>query len=235
MIASSLFHFTKNSETIINIISGSKFRASYNIEDVSDFYLKEKYVAIPMVCFCDIPLKFISEHPMVYGDYGIGLKKGWGIAKGINPILYRTESQINKYLEAILSATQSTTTNAAGTFSLTVVQDNVLRLSNFTKKYKTEGIINYFDREWRFVPAISEMVFMKAKSKKERAKINSNYFDRSPDYIPFRLSDIRYIIAPSKRQVKNLIAAIQLLKMSNTQKYQLCQLIVDLKSIKKDF
>lgn len=133
MIASSLFHFTKNFETLTKIISGSKFRASYNIEDVSDFYPNERYVAIPMVCFCDIPLKFISEHPMVYGDYGIGLKKEWGIGKGINPILYRASSQINSYYEEIIKATQySPSSSNIVTFSQTVIKDNILRLSNYS-------------------------------------------------------------------------------------------------------
>jgi len=220
---------------VTKIISGSKFRASYNIEDVSDFYPKEKYVAIPMVCFCDIPLKFISEHPMVYGNYGIGLKKEWGIGKGINPILYRTDSQINRYLEEIITATQYSPASSTGTFSQTVIKDNILRLSNYSKKYAADNIVNYLDREWRFVPSVAEMPFLKTRSQKERDKINNNYFKRDPDYISFGLNDIKYIIVPTKKEVKSLIESIQTLKMNDKDKFHLCQLIIDLNSIKKDF
>ncbi len=54
MIASSLFHFTNNLETIVKILFSRKFRASYNIEDVSDFHSTKKYIAIP-VCYCWSP------------------------------------------------------------------------------------------------------------------------------------------------------------------------------------
>lgn len=235
MIASSLFHFTKFQPTLIQIISSGKLRASYNLEDVSDFYPKEKYAAIPMVCFCDIPLKFISEHPMVYGKYGIGLKKNWGQRNGINPILYRTDSAINKYLQEIINATKTIPASNTGTFSKTVINDNVIRLTNFSKKYQQNKTINYLDREWRYVPKTAEIPFIQSHSKKEISSINSKYFNNSPDYLSFELTDIKHIIVPTKTEVIKLIASIQKLKMTNEEKLHLCQLIIDLKSIKKDF
>lgn len=236
MIASSLFHFTRDFDTIIKIISESKFRASYNIEDVSDFYPEKNYVGIPMVCFCDIPLKFISEHPMVYGKYGIGLKKAWGIAKGVNPILYRTTTQIKKYLEGMIKAAQNIPENSREVmFNRTVIIDNILRLSNYSKKYKTDKIINYFDREWRFVPSVIEASFLENNSITERDGINNDYFQRNPDYLPFNLADIKYIIVPNKKEVENMIESIRMMERSDKSKSQLCQLIIDLTCIQKDF
>src|ERR1017187_10890632 len=47
-----------------------------------------KEYALPMTCFCDIPLSQIADHISFYGDYGIGMSKKWGLTKGLNPILY---------------------------------------------------------------------------------------------------------------------------------------------------
>lgn len=35
--------------------------------------------AIPMVCFCDLPLSLIAKHLKEYGCFGIGMTKRWGI------------------------------------------------------------------------------------------------------------------------------------------------------------
>jgi hypothetical protein len=43
---------------------------------------------VPMVCFCDIPMSSLSFHMDVYSSYGIGMKKEWGIKKGLNPVMY---------------------------------------------------------------------------------------------------------------------------------------------------
>ncbi len=44
--------------------------------------------AIPMVCFCDLPLSQIRKHTKTYGEYALGLSKEWAIKKQINPVLY---------------------------------------------------------------------------------------------------------------------------------------------------
>jgi hypothetical protein len=44
--------------------------------------------AIPMVCFCDLPLSLIKKHVEEYGGYGIGLNKTWGVKNGVAPVIY---------------------------------------------------------------------------------------------------------------------------------------------------
>ena len=123
----------------------------------------------------------------------------------------------------------------AGIFSKTVINDNVIRLTNYSKKYKQNRIMNYLDREWRYVPKIAEIPFIQSNSKKEIKSINNKYYINSPDYISFELNDIKHIIVPGKREVDKLMHAIQKLKMTNEEKLHLCQIIIDLNSIKKDF
>ncbi len=94
----TLFHLTKNFSIFKKIISNG-LRYSYSLEKIdtetaiiqeigymskfSDEKLLENslngnpqtYVAIPMICFCDIPLLRIERHCKKYGKFAIGLDK----------------------------------------------------------------------------------------------------------------------------------------------------------------
>ena len=48
--------------------------------------------AVPMVCFCDLPMSLIDKHLKEYGPYGIGLDKGWGLKNGVAPVTYTHRS-----------------------------------------------------------------------------------------------------------------------------------------------
>ena len=51
-------------------------------------------LAIPMVCFFDIPLSQISEHSAKYGKCANGIKKEWAIQQGVTPVLYFHENSL---------------------------------------------------------------------------------------------------------------------------------------------
>lgn len=93
--SNTLFHFTKW-DNLIGILE-NEFTPRYCVEkiiikgnDISEF-------AMPMICFCDIPLSQIRLHVKRYGCYGIGLKKEWGINNGINPVLYLEKNSFLSY------------------------------------------------------------------------------------------------------------------------------------------
>jgi hypothetical protein len=83
MISSNtLFHFTDKRENLINILE-NEFRPHFCLENFNFFAHDMNYregfeIAIPMVCFCDIPLSQARIHMKHYGEYGIGLSKEWG-------------------------------------------------------------------------------------------------------------------------------------------------------------
>lgn len=112
-------HFTPGFDTLLKIIEQG-FRPSFCNE--SPVYLKEyeelmaltrfvkaelpniEDVRIPMVCFCDIPIKLSFLQRKLFGMYGIALKKDWAISKWITPITYvaKTQRIIHFYFQSML-------------------------------------------------------------------------------------------------------------------------------------
>lgn len=82
----SLFHYTNDITVQESVLTHGLYPN----------YCKEEYqsesslitIGIPMVSFCDIPLKETTRFRERYGNFAIGLKKDWGLANGVNPILY---------------------------------------------------------------------------------------------------------------------------------------------------
>ena len=90
--SNTLFHFTDKIENVISILK-EEFRPHFCLEDLNDFVapddrIEELEHAIPMVCFCDIPLSQSMNHRKTYGNYGIGLSKEWGKNNKVSPVLY---------------------------------------------------------------------------------------------------------------------------------------------------
>ena len=87
--ANELFHFTKKYDSIKSILN-DKFKPFFCVEDSSYMFEESRnmIIAYPMVCFCDIPLERILVHRGLYGDYGIGLKKEWGIKNLLSIVNY---------------------------------------------------------------------------------------------------------------------------------------------------
>src|SRR5437660_733066 len=107
--ANSLFHFTNSLDSLLNILK-EEFRPRFCLENFSGVFPSRRGAsvewAVPMVCFCDLPLSQTTFHLSVYGDYGIGLTKEWGKKNGIAPVLYAYSGSIlsSKLLEMMDAA-----------------------------------------------------------------------------------------------------------------------------------
>jgi hypothetical protein len=254
MIASSLFHFTKELDTILKILNSKALRASPNFESVENFFQNQMFLSTPMVCFCDIPLKFITkEHTIRYGNYGLGFKKSWGIKKKINPILYRMHNtefstSFNKSVSGIdqviekLKIFESLNDQYYSMiedvlWSMSNLQSHFKGMATFVKPYEEEdsnGIKNnYVDREWRWVPESCEKEFHDSINKDEQDKRKKTYLE-SPDYLAFESHDLKYIIVKDPKEIAILLKAIEGLALSESKKHSLCQKIIDLESINQD-
>ena len=154
--ANTLFHFTKTRDSLLSILK-SKFypRACYEqsvIPDILNFR-----IAIPMVCFCDIPLSQISNHVEKYGKYAIGLKKDWAVEQGVTPVLYvHNNSVIPRTIASEMKGIHPSGKNLSDEQMMHLM--GLMRPIMVMKPYegydeKLHKEIRYYDeREWRYIP-----------------------------------------------------------------------------------
>lgn len=157
---SSLFHFTDSLNKLIGILK-DEFKPNYCPERI--LYGNKIFpYALPMVCFCDIPLSQIKDHIETYGHYGIGMSKEWAEKKGLNPILYlKRNSKLSKNL-SLMKLDITELLQSVGKFE---TRRSFLYLFRYLKNYEgnyLKGItynkrkFNFYnEREWRFVPNTS--------------------------------------------------------------------------------
>jgi hypothetical protein len=89
--SNKLFHFTNSMDAVKSILKDGFF-PHYCLEYSLDRDDKQAAAkgrppmrAIPIVCFCDLPLSLIRTHLKKYGSFGIGLDKNWGKKTGWRP------------------------------------------------------------------------------------------------------------------------------------------------------
>lgn len=223
--SNTLIHFTDNIDTMRLILSGDFF-ARMCLEDYHDILEIPAMprVAIPMICFCDIPLHLISSHMDEYGHYGIGLKKSWAIKNGLNPIQYLHEGTFQHQIILRLNNLLKSTAMQNGN---TKDEMNVFwNLLAFTKPYR--GIshkngkpkIFYDEREWRYFPNFFErnsnnanipMLFEDEFNTNKRDHLN-NYLTLFP--LKYSLSDIKYIIVKEEQEIPLMISIIDEIESS---------------------
>jgi hypothetical protein len=119
--SNSLFHFTDSIENVKSILA-DKIYGSY-CKETLHYKADAITLIIPMICFCDIPLKTISQYTK-YGRYGIGLKKGWGIKNQLNPVLYLEKS--SRVADSLIKSLRC---------SLTTIAVNSPKIDELMKKY----------------------------------------------------------------------------------------------------
>lgn len=112
------------------------------------------HIAIPMICFCDIPLTRAKSHSNLYGNFIIGVDKDMAITvfgDNINPVIYCTSQTIGLALHD-LSVIKATIDNVDGCYNY---KRSLNQLIGNTKPYN--GTVNgkdycfYNEREWRIL------------------------------------------------------------------------------------
>ncbi|MBC7776163.1 MAG: hypothetical protein H7246_12075 [Phycisphaerae bacterium] len=115
--SNTLFHFTGNASYLVSILQEG-FKPRYCLENFSMFEFilgtENTELAVPMVCFCDIPLSKVKDHVVKYGSFGIGMTKDWGIREKVSPLMYVNEKS-------------ATTLGLSNTISHLYTQQEVLR------------------------------------------------------------------------------------------------------------
>ncbi|MEI6822848.1 MAG: abortive infection system antitoxin AbiGi family protein [Bacteroidota bacterium] len=248
--SNALFHFTDKMENISSILKNG-FYPKYSREKVK--INKNKGVldrAIPMVCFCDIPLSQVTIHTKTYGEYGIGLKKEWALKKELNPILYLYENSyfarsINLIRDKVKNSNTDTDDN------LGIIKEKVAEILRNIKNYKgknykqdcnlsNKSVIFYNEREWRYLPPY--------KNKEVKFWITKKELDANPKKIEeenekiikyplkFNPSDIRYIIVKNESDISLMIQSIKEIYKSKPKMIEvLLTRIITIKQIREDF
>ena len=178
--ADSLFHYTPSKEGLLGILQNG-FRMSYCFEDFDeetshfndDSYIpmgriigskEPRYgIAIPMVCFCDIPLYQTREHREYYGNYCVGLDKEAFFKQYravINPVFYYYEESWTKDILPRLVSIKKKWGKKVGvnvalhSIDYCELQFYIREIISLAKPYSgldTEGRFKRFydEREWR--------------------------------------------------------------------------------------
>ena len=224
--ANALFHFTNSFDNLINILT-EEFRPRFCLENLSVLWGTRRSkpaleLAIPMVCFCDLPLSQTSFHLSVYGDYGIGLTKDWGKRNGIAPVLYTyAESMLTSQLVIIMKRIGKSKAKLARD-----LQDDLSDVFNFVKPYEGElwregriipNLRFYNEREWRFVctlpkgeryrEGMPKAVFLDEDKRRE-----ANTRIASMSRISFEPNDIKYLIVRREDEIVPLIRQVEAIK-----------------------
>ena len=224
-----VIQFFDNVEYLIDILEHG-FKARYCVEKFPSVNIP---LAIPMKCFCDIPLGLIKKHMSKYGKagsrYGIGITKKFARSKGITPVIY--VHQKSGILPRMVDALNN--------------DDELAKFIPYFKRYdeKNEKTkTRYYDeREWRFVPEDSGYLNLrKLQQNKRKSKINSENRKLDKQIEKFRLKIeekvVTFIIVENNKDVDLVIEKIMgLKKYKEKTKLRLISRIITAQRIERDF
>ncbi len=214
--ANTLFHFTTTLENLDSILI-NEFYPNYSLENWDPITGDNFEIAIPMVCFCDIPLPQIYNHTENYGYYALGMSKNWGKKHSISPVLYTfKEASPTKHIYNLMTHLSGTDYEGLRT---------LLSFSHFMKPYEgklwrgrelKEWVRFYDEREWRYVPPINkgesiEEYLLPDEFHDEvyRAKEAEKLKGKKLSFEP---KDIRYIIVRKENEIHDMIGKVRAIK-----------------------
>lgn len=225
-----LFHFTKEQINLFDILD-SNFKVSYAREKVEGLETKREF-AVPMVSFCDLKLSELKVHMGNYGNFGIGLTKKWANRNGLNPVMY-----INKYCpftdnfnNSLNSVYKKIGSHTEGSI-FQGISDNNIKIFDayrYIKNYEgtltrdgetTENFRFADEREWRYVPPITEEGIppFVAKSNIDSPTKKDKYNTIAQGVrLNFEPNDIKYLIVESDNDINDLISHLRNEKLNST-------------------
>ena len=205
--SSSFFHYTRSLDAIKHILEGG-FCRFYCLEEL---YSKKgapvNHIGIPMVCFCDIPLDFISANN--YGKYVIGMKRTWGFNNNLLPVFYYPNNKGCLSTKSVIAAAKAFLENPKNTAAYSILGfAKPMKKIAASSKAKPYPRNNYLEREWRKVYSPSSSFKWKTEAEYNIYR-GSGTSLKTPIGTPLRfdLKDIDMIIVPDA-DVQNLISFV---------------------------
>lgn len=218
-----LFHFTSK-QNIYKILE-SNFKVSYGRERILGGNKIRKF-AVPMVSFSDLRLSELKNNIGTYGKFGIGLTKEWAISNGLNPVMYANKESfftenfidgLDAFFEIIMR-----TTDTSGNYENTY--NNIINTLRYIKNYKgdlirpgkdtIEDYVFANEREWRYVPKMSENISPFINIEKIATSQQKSAFNKKIQHIRlnFTPDDIQYLIVEKDSDINDLISHLRNVK-----------------------
>ena len=230
--SNTLFHFTKKRDNILSILENG-FYPRLCLEENYLYAANYEYWAIPMVCFCDIPLGNIQRHMKTYGKYALGLSKDWAKRKGITPVLYSNDESLalDSLREQLYRCGINSSENA---YNNDGILNALMYFSCYVKQYDGQVTINkktrtvrfYDEREWRYVPSSikkdenSCYILSKGEFENETLKQDINNLLKKLS-LHFSINDINYVIVESEKDVLEMKRSIERIKSGKYSKIEI--------------
>lgn len=219
-----LFHFTTK-QSLYGILN-STFKVSYARERILGG-TKIKEFAVPMVSFSDLRLSELKDNIGTYGKFGIGLTKEWAVARGLNPVMYAIRESLftENFIDGIEDFFRLVSQSADTTGQYEEAYNNTLNTLRYIKNYKGDlfrrgknPLKNYVfanEREWRYVPPISENILPFIQIEKIITSNQKAVFNKSISHLKlhFLPDDIKYLIVEKDSDINPLISHLRQAKI----------------------
>lgn len=135
-----------------------RYCPEYSLEQKDRIAARQKQPpsnAIPMVCFCDLPLSLIRKHLDEYGCFGIGMTKSWGLANGIAPVIYtHSKAKTRPSLARLTGGSHSVPADVARDLNYLASYTKPFQGPAWRKDEVRHRVPFYDEREWRYVPTV---------------------------------------------------------------------------------
>lgn len=234
--SNTLFHFYKEKEFLKQALKEGLW-PRYCVErkwNGKDF-------AIPMFCFCDIPLSQIKDHineERGYGNYGIGVTKDFARVNKITPVIYLSQGSffMNKILYFISNKLQEPATNLKKINFEELMLYYIKKVGGYNS-FSEHKRKFYDEREWRYIPQISQDVHIELLTGKyDKQKITQEYSERTKSCkLQLKPEDISYLIVKNESDITDIIKTLQQKYENHRLLEHLYSRIITIKQILKDF
>lgn len=233
--SNTLFHFAKKLEFLKQAINEGLW-PRYCVEKKWN----GKDFAIPMLCFCDIPLSQIKNHideNNGYGCYGIGVTKHFARVHKITPVTYLYEGAL---LKNKIDYFIRTFDNPSSNVKKMNVKEFMLYYVKKVNGYNNENDVArkfYNEREWRYIPAIGKDVHIEILQADYDEQTIKNEYSKMTKKLKIILKpeDIAYIIVKNESDIKQIIDVLRKKYNGHRQLEKLYSRIITVQQIQEDF
>jgi len=242
-----LFHFTNKKS--LQLILNSTFKVSYARERILGGSLTKEF-AVPMISFSDLRLSELKDNIGTYGKFGIGLTKDWAIRNGLNPVMYASQDSlftenfmtgIEKFFELV-----NESSDTSGIYE--IAYNDTINTLRYIKNYKGDLIrprkktvkdyVFANEREWRYVPAITEDILSFIPIENVQTSKQKSDFNQIANHLRlnFQPDDIMYLIVEKDSDINTLINHLRQVKgkFSRETVDRLASRILTYEQIEKD-